>query len=657
MSYRSIKRVLGETNLERKCLVLFGACLFLLITAAFWYAERNAEQLVKDKTKKTGQDFVDLSLLRYHFEEHFNPSSALVRPGGNWPDMPALLREMDRDLLTQNFEWEILVLDEAGTIDQSHKKTRLPRTEHERAVMAELKWRLEEQIRQRPAPEAVGPTAELRPVPDVDSDRPATESLPDEPLIEDRPGEPSALEEVPSEPLLPVSKLEARAKKYYYYQPVYWRDSCIVCHLTWGGVFAPLQQEKHPELRGPLRIMKVAIPSEETQLAMTKSRAILLATAIVTVFVSVIALYLVVRYVIVKPLNHLRDVSDEISRGNTNLRADIQTNDEFEDLAASFNRMLRHLVDTQEELRRVNGDLDGRLDQLAQANMQLHEMNRLRSDFLANMSHELRTPLNSIIGFSDVLRGIDSLNEKQKRWVDNIGKSGRVLLEMINDILDLAKMESGRMGLRLTDFSIEAVIHAQCDLVRALSEEKNIDLEAVIEPNLPLMHQDQAKVQQILTNLLSNAIKFTPEGGRIVVSARRDRHDDLVLSVEDTGVGIAEEDRQIIFEKFRQGTAVLGNDGLTRKFSGTGLGLSIVKELCRLLGGEISFESEFGKGSRFTARLPWHRKDQPQLESGIAARLDEVTNAQRMEMLRGTNPAPQVAPASDESRPLSTPTS
>ena len=159
--------------------------------------------------------------------------------------------------------------------------------------------------------------------------------------------------------------------------------------------------------------MKVTIPSEETQLAMTKSRAILLATAIVTVFLSVITLYLVVRYVIVKPLNHLRDVSDEISRGNTNLRADIQTNDEFEDLAASFNRMLRHLVDTQEELRRVNDDLDAKLDQLAQANMQLHEMNRLRSDFLANMSHELRTPLNSIIGFSDVLRGIESLNDKQ----------------------------------------------------------------------------------------------------------------------------------------------------------------------------------------------------------------------------------------------------
>ncbi len=570
--------------------------------------------------------------------------------------MPALLREMDRDLLTQNLDWEILVLDEGGTIDESHKKTRLPRSDHEREVMAELKWRLEEQIRARPIPTDVDLTAEVRPLPDAEADAAEADSAAVEPFGDEPAEQATDLEEVVGEPLIPVAKLEPRAKKYYYYQPVYWRESCIVCHMSWGGVFAPLQQEKHPELRGPLRIVKVTIPSEETQLAMTKSRAILLATAIVTVFLSVITLYLVVRYVIVKPLNHLRDVSDEISRGNTSLRADIQTNDEFEDLAASFNRMLRHLVDTQEELRRVNGDLDGKLDQLAQANMQLHEMNRLRSDFLANMSHELRTPLNSIIGFSDVLRGIDALNDKQMRWVDNIGNSGRVLLEMINDILDLAKMESGRMGLRLTHFAIDAVVQAQCDLVRALSEEKNIDLEAVIEPDLPPMYQDQSKVQQILTNLLSNAIKFTPEGGRIVVSARRDSDNDLLLTVEDTGVGIAEEDRQIIFEKFRQGTSVLGNDSLTRKFSGTGLGLSIVKELCRLLGGEISFESELGKGSRFTARLPWERKERPTLESGIAARLEEVTKAQRMEMLRGAPPNPNVSSTDEETRSISTPT-
>jgi len=246
----------------------------------------------------------------------------------------------------------------------------------------------------------------------------------------------------------------------------------------------------------------------------------------------------------------------------------------------------------------------------------------------------LRTPLNSIIGFSDVLAGIDALNDKQKRYVDNIGTSGRVLLEMINDILDLAKMENGRMDVRLTDFSIEPVIHAQCDLVRALSEEKNIDLTVHVEPNLPEMHQDQGKVQQILTNLLSNAIKFTPEGGRITVNGIRDVDQFLVLTVEDTGVGISEDEREIIFEKFRQGSAVLGNDNLTRQFSGTGLGLSIVKELCRLLGGEISFQSELGKGSTFRVRIPWHRKETPRMESTLAARLEEVAKSQRTGTMR-----------------------
>ncbi|MCA9151766.1 MAG: sensor histidine kinase, partial [Planctomycetales bacterium] len=206
--------------------------------------------------------------------------------------------------------------------------------------------------------------------------------------------------------------------------------------------------------------------------------------------------------------------------------------------------------------------------------------------------------------------------------------------------LDLAKMESGRMDVRLTDFKIEVVVNAQCDLVRALSDEKNIDLDVRIESDLPVLHQDQGKVQQILTNLLSNAIKFTPEGGRICVSATRSADDELLLTVEDTGIGIAEEERSFIFEKFRQGSAVLGNDNLTRKFAGTGLGLSIVKELCKLLGGEIYFESEFGKGSRFTAKLPWQRKEQPKVQSSLTARLDEVTQSQRMELARSTRALP-----------------
>jgi signal transduction histidine kinase len=268
--------------------------------------------------------------------------------------------------------------------------------------------------------------------------------------------------------------------------------------------------------------------------------------------------------------------------------------------------------------------------------MRLYEMNRLKSDFLATMSHELRTPLNSIIGFSEVLDSIKSLDDKQRRYVQNIQKSGRVLLDMINDILDLAKIESGKMEVKLGDFRIENVVHAQCDFFRPQTERKNIDLDVDVEPGLPELFQDQAKVQQILSNLLSNAIKFTPEGGRIEVLARRDRDaDELTLTVVDTGVGIAEEDQVAIFEKFRQGQAVMGQgDAITREYSGTGLGLSIVKELCKLLGGEVSVNSQIGRGSTFIIRLPWTRAGHAAIDGSINDNFEEMLRPRRQEMQR-----------------------
>jgi signal transduction histidine kinase len=182
------------------------------------------------------------------------------------------------------------------------------------------------------------------------------------------------------------------------------------------------------------------------------------------------------------------------------------------------------------------------------------------------------------------------------------------------------------MKIRLSEFQIDRVIAAQCDMARPLTERKNIDLEYQVEPNLPDLVQDQGKVQQILNNLLSNAIKFTPEGGRIDISASRETSGSLRLVVADTGVGIAEEDQVAIFEKFRQGTTVLpGGDAMTREYSGTGLGLSIVKELCRLLGGEIELESELGKGSTFIVRLPWTRTEQPELDSDLSSELEDLT--------------------------------
>ncbi|HEY1784317.1 MAG TPA: histidine kinase dimerization/phospho-acceptor domain-containing protein, partial [Pirellulales bacterium] len=229
---------------------------------------------------------------------------------------------------------------------------------------------------------------------------------------------------------------------YQYFQPIWCKESCIHCHQTLPG-------QNDIKAGDLIAVMEIILPEDQIQMAQTYNRAILMAYAIMTVFLSMVAVYFILRYVVVKPLAHLREVSDEISRGNTSLRAEIHTGDEFENLALAFNRMLRHLTTIQEELRNANTNLNGKVDELAQVNMQLYEMNRLKSEFLAMMSHELRTPLNAIIGFSDVLDSIASLDEKQKRYVKNIQTSGKVLLEMINDILDLAKIESGNMEVRL----------------------------------------------------------------------------------------------------------------------------------------------------------------------------------------------------------------
>src|SRR5262249_28035485 len=374
-----------------------------------------------------------------------------------------------------------------------------------------------------------------------------------------------------------------------------------------------------------LGMVKVSIPTDAIEKGVHQNRAWLISTAIVIVFLIMTGSYLIVRYIIVKPVKHLKEVSDAIAAGELNVRSEIQTGDEFEDLSHAFNRMLRNLVNMQDRLRKVNADLDLKVDELAQANLALYESNRLKSDFLATISHELRTPLNSILGFSEVLASSPPLDEKQKRWVSNIRTSGEQLLSLLNDILDLAKIEAGKMEVRLEDFSIRDVSEGLLNMFRPLAERKNIDLREQIAPNIPLLRQDAGKLQQLLSNLLSNAIKFTPEGGRVLLKAEATQL-HIVLTVMDTGVGIAPEDQELVFEKFRQA----GNP-LTRDHAGTGLGLSIVRELAKLLGGEVMLQSELGRGSTFTARLPLQLSPEPRLEFDLANRGIDLAKAQRVQ--------------------------
>ena len=233
---------------------------------------------------------------------------------------------------------------------------------------------------------------------------------------------------------------------------------------------------------------------------------------------------------------------------------------------------------------------------------QIEAANRHKSEFLANMSHELRTPLNAIIGFSEVLgeRLFGELNEKQAEYTEDILSSGRHLLSLINEILDLSKVEAGRMELELAAFDLPLAIDNARTFVRERATKHGINLDVTVDERLGDFIGDERKIKQILLNLLSNAVKFTPEGGRIGINAKQ-VDGSVEISVSDTGIGISAEDQATIFEEFRQ----VGGD-YAHKTEGTGLGLTLAKKFVELHGGKIWVESELAKGSRFTFTLPIH---------------------------------------------------
>ena len=238
--------------------------------------------------------------------------------------------------------------------------------------------------------------------------------------------------------------------------------------------------------------------------------------------------------------------------------------------------------------------------EIQEKSSQLEVANKHKSEFLANMSHELRTPLNAIIGFSEVLteRMFGEVNEKQLEYLKDIHDSGRHLLSLINDILDLSKIEAGRMELELSTFSVPGALGNALTLIRERAQRHGIALSMDVDPALGDYRGDERKFKQIMLNLLSNAVKFTPDGGRVDVCAKKlDGH--LEVEVRDTGIGIAPEDQALVFEEFRQ----VGRDG-ARKAEGTGLGLALTKRFVELHGGSIGLRSEPGKGSNFRFTLP-----------------------------------------------------
>jgi signal transduction histidine kinase len=301
---------------------------------------------------------------------------------------------------------------------------------------------------------------------------------------------------------------------------------------------------------------------------------------------------------VVGPLRSLRQGVERIGSGDLSHRVELKTGDEIEILAEEFNKMTDRLRDAYAGLEQKVAE---RTQELAVANQKLDEASRHKSQFLANVSHELRTPLNAIIGFTRlVLRKTEGqIAGLQTENLQKVLISAEHLLHLINGLLDLSKIEAGRMEVLPESFKLGEVIEKAASTVEPMLKDGSVRLVREIALDVPPINTDREKLEQILLNLLSNAAKFT-ERGEIKISAWRE-NGFLKVAVSDTGIGMEREALQYIFEEFRR------VDGAgTRKYSGTGLGLAIVKKLVALLGGEISVESELGKGSTFTVKLPIH---------------------------------------------------
>ncbi len=262
--------------------------------------------------------------------------------------------------------------------------------------------------------------------------------------------------------------------------------------------------------------------------------------------------------------------------------------------------MVSMLEDNNQAREGLEKKVEERTKELVIANKHLVKADRVKSEFLANVSHELRTPLNSIVGFAEVLQNQKSgkLSEKQVKYVTNIHTSGWHLSELINDILDLSKIESGKMELLLSQFSFPELIENSKVIIKELAFKKNIAVKSRISSKISVINADEKKMKQIMYNLLSNAVKFTLEDGKIEISADI-KDEKLQVSVADTGIGIEQKDMDKIFEVFCQ-----IDSKYAHKYTGSGLGLSLTKKMVELHGGEIWAESEFEKGSTFTFTVP-----------------------------------------------------
>ncbi len=413
---------------------------------------------------------------------------------------------------------------------------------------------------------------------------------------------------------------------YEYAAAVRASVSCLQCHADWRGPWAhrfatptshpapsdnlnidsksgnTTSTQPTPLTTAPLvALVQVAMPVTPDQDQLLLNRVVIVVSGLIGGLLAIVVFYLITTRLILQPVRVLRNTAEKVARGDLNIRSAISTGDEFEQLSDTFNTMLTTLKTSQDQLEATNRSLDTRVGELARSNTDLFQANKMKSEFLTNVSHELRTPLNAIIGFAELLSTAKPSPEDLRwtRYTDNILTSARQLLELINDLLDLAKIEAGKMVLRMERVNVPDVCDSLMNFMRPLAQKKNIELSLSVQPSVPLITTDPARFQQILYNFLSNAIKFTPPDGRVGISVTLVENDRVKIAVSDTGPGIAPEHHAAIFEKFNQLDA-----SVTRSHGGTGLGLTISHELANMLHATIELVSDVGHGATFSLIIP-----------------------------------------------------
>jgi signal transduction histidine kinase/DNA-binding response OmpR family regulator len=362
-------------------------------------------------------------------------------------------------------------------------------------------------------------------------------------------------------------------------------------HLTQAGPLADRLERLTNELVNKAEAAMVA-RVEVNHAASLAARWVIIGFAVGSIGLALILGY-AISWSLIGPVKQMDVQLRQIATGDFSFRVEVPNQDELGTLAANLNRM-------NEELGRLYH--------------QLEAANRHKSEFLASMSHELRTPLNAVIGFSEVLleRLFGDLTAKQEEYLRDILDSGRHLLSLINDILDLSKVEAGKMELELGSFSLREALENGLTMVRERANRHGIALSLDVDPAIDVIEADERKVKQVVFNLLSNAVKFTPDGGQVGIRAALSDGEGRI-TVWDTGIGIAPEDQEQLFQEFQQ---VGGMSGEKRE--GTGLGLALAKKFVELHGGRILVESEVGHGSRFTFTLPIRLAPQPHLTPALA---------------------------------------